>query len=355
MPKYETKTCHACSETLKWDWEVCPFCGASQQGPAAAAPAPREQDSDEPPLDQFEPAENENVDRRPLPPIFAEPLAPGFLPAADVAYAVMRTDSGTINIPEIGRRLSAILDRPMADITCRIRATRGFLARNVPLACLGEIATLLESQGVQAVAVPEQEISPLPAPYRTTRVIRYQNGLAAAATSPEGATWRLTIDPGRVWLVITGRVMYSALLTVQKPKYDHYARNALLRRRDLKPQDAFRSQQQEVHGHDYEILLFLRDPERLLLIRDAQLDYHKMERLQSDPQRMAGQAQLLAAAIPPARHDDALRLLAWLDEEDPQWVNYTFATQKGFENYAQACLNLGRLNSSRDQRPHGHR
>jgi len=343
MPSHETKTCHACRERLKWDWEVCPFCGAPQDRFDQAAAAVPQPDTEALSPDEFEPAENEQVDRQPLPPIVAAPLAPDSLPSGDVPYAIMRTDTGRMNVPEIGRRLSAILGRPMADITCRIQSSRRFLARNVPLTSLAEIAGLLASFGIAAVAVPEHEIAPLPPPYRTARVIRDGAKLLAAATSPEGITWRLAFSPDQVRLVVTGRVMYTVRITTEEPRYDHFARSVLFRKRYVKPEDAVTTRQKEVHGYDYEVFLFLRDPERLLLIRDAQLDYRKMQRLPSDPQRMREQAELLARALPPSVHDDALRMLALLDEDDPQWTPFTFATQKGFEACAEACLNFSRL------------
>ena len=136
MARKETKICHACRKTLNSDWEVCPFCGASQENSelGAGPAAPRARPEQLPPGEviEYEPLENEHNDHPEPGPITVQRLRPGSVPTADTLYAVMRLDADRINVPRLGRGLANILNRPLADITCRIQASKGFLARGVP-------------------------------------------------------------------------------------------------------------------------------------------------------------------------------------------------------------------------------
>lgn len=345
MARKETKTCHACRKTLSSDWEVCPFCGASQEnfelgaGPAA----PRAQPEQLPPGEviEYEPVENEHNDRPAPRPITVERLRPDSIPTADTLYAVMRLNADRINIPRLGRGLAAILNRPLADITCRIQASKGFLAREVPQARLADVARLTHSLRIEAVAVRECHVAPLPPLYRTAQLTRSDGGLTCAATSPSDKTWKLTFTPEQVRLIVTGRAMYSAKVTVERPLYDPFENISFLKKRYLDPGKATRDVQKEVHGYDYLIFVFLCRPERLLLIASLDIDYDRMERRTGRPQMMALQAQLLVEAVDALLHDDALHLLANLvEEDDPAWLPSTFATVKGFEACAQWRYNI---------------
>jgi len=342
VPKEETKTCHACRESLKWDWEVCPFCGASQENfhDEGMLARPPEGPLEPAEIIEYEPAENEQIDRPPPAPLRVAPLNIDSIPTDNVPYAVMRLGAQRINISELGRRLSAILGRPLADITCFIRSTKGFLARRVPQNKLRDVAGLIDELGIEAVAVAEEMVAPLPPIYRTAGVAPWDNGLTCAATSPADKTWRLTFSPDQVKLIVTGRVMYSAAITVEQPIYDPYKNISFLKKRYLKPEHSYREVRKEIHGYDYLIYAFLSPPERLLLITDCSVDYERMERRESRPDKMKHQARLIVETTNPSLHDEGLRLLADLDEDDPAWVPFTFATLRGIEAYAQWRYNL---------------
>jgi len=343
VPKKETKTCHACRESLKWDWEVCPFCGASQENFDDEGTLPR---APEEPLGsaeiiEYEPAENEHIDRPPPAPLRAAPLRLDSIPTDNVLYAVMRLGAQRINIPELGRKLSAILGRPMADITCPIRATKGFLAREVPQSKLRDVAHLMNELGIEAVAVTEEMIVSLPPIYRTAGVTPSDNGLTCAATSLADKTWKLTFSPDQVKLIVAARAMYSARITVEQPVRDPFRNISFLKKRYLRAEQSRTEVRKEIHGHDYLIYALLSQPERLLLITDSSVDYDKMERRESRPDKMEQQARFLVETLSPSLHDEGLRLMADLDENDPAWVHFTFATLRGIEAYAQWRYNIG--------------
>jgi len=330
----ETKTCHACRKTLNSDWEVCPFCGAQQES-FELADEPRAPGE----TIEYEPAENEQVERSAPGPIRAVRLRPGSIPTDTAPYAVMRLASGRINVSRVGRLLADILGRPLADITCRMQASKGFLAREVPQAKLADVARSLDTLGIEAIVVRECDVAPLPPQYRTAQVTQSDGDLVCAATSQNDKTWKLTFAPRQVRFIVTGRAMYSARVTIDRAAHDRFANVALLKKRHLDPnQDAHK----EIHGYDYLVGVFLCRPERLLLIANLDIDYDKMERRAANPMIMARQARLLMEAIDASLHDDALRLLADLvEEDDPAWLPYTFATLKGIEAYAHWRYNAG--------------
>ena len=343
MPREQTRICYTCGQTLKLDWEVCPFCGALQD---IFDDAGREAEAAEghPPagtIIEYEPAENEQITSTPPAPLPARRLTPGSVPSGADLYAIMRLSLEEINISELGRGLAGILGRPMADVTCPLQATKGFIARRVPQSALCNVARLLDKLGIESVAFAEGLVAPLPPIYRTAGISFSTSRFTCAAISPSDKTWNLTFATDRVRLVVTGRVMYSARITVERPLYDPFRNSALLKKRYLKPEHSRKDSRKEIHVHDYLIYLFLTTPERLLLIKDSTVDYDKMERLASDTGKMQEYARLLVERLGLSLHDNGLRLLAELDEDDPSWAALTFATPRGIEGYAQWRYNVG--------------
>jgi len=340
--------CPQCNKPVEPEWEFCPYCGkgkserlpdahpAQTPVPADSGILPPEAESGQwPAKTGSEPL------RRPQPvPLRSKPTTPP-------PYAILLLDEHEINIPALGRRLARILRLPLAELTVRMRNTKGVIARDVPAGKLEPIADAIDElnresiplngggSSINAVAVSESELAGLPEICRTPEIRAAGNVLRCQATTDSEQWSSVGILPANVSLVVTGRVMYTVQKRTCQQKYDPYARNFLLRKRYVKEEDATRQVARECRGHEYIIYLFMANPVRLLQIDDRRFDEFSMERHFGREEQMQLQARLLMRMLDPELVDSGLRMLARLDAEDPRWDAGTFATERGLQAYAQ--------------------
>ena len=353
------RPCSKCDKPLNPDWEVCPFCGAWQQGNDGGAariePHPEsgsEQPAEAPPVAGWSGTPCPAAASAPPEPLAVTPLKAESLPSGDEDYAIMLPTPRPLapgTVTALGRTLAEILGRPLGDVTCPISTSKGFLARKVPARRLRQIAELLESLGIEAVLAPDARIAELPPLARTPKLEASGSRLACVITSEPEGTLRIEFEPAQVKLLLAGRVMYTGNVPINRRRYDFFERNPVLKRRHLNEKEAYEHLERQIHGYEYLIYLVIGEPRRLLRVDDQFLDYGRMLRRRGRPWKMQEQASLLIGALG-GEPDPGLALLADLDENDIRWLPCTFAASKGLEAWVQWRYNLTLVEA---QRPGG--
>ncbi|KAF0240000.1 MAG: rhomboid family [Planctomycetota bacterium] len=141
----------------------------------------------------------------------APELPPIEVPFARIAqgWTVLRADDSLADVSAIASLVSRVTGEPLADVSRRIRATRGVLARGLSdqsAALL--VKTLAASGGPPAFAVDESAAGPLPPPASAS----------TAAAGPDGFV--LEMAEGGKWAVPWTRVaaVYAARLDRRDPR-----------------------------------------------------------------------------------------------------------------------------------------
>jgi len=85
-------------------------------------------------------------------------------------YALIRLDESKINIADVARIVAGVEGRPLADVSMRLKASRGIIAEHVERDVAEGMAKVLEVRGIRCTVVPTKLIAATPKPKRCTQL-----------------------------------------------------------------------------------------------------------------------------------------------------------------------------------------
>jgi len=92
-------------------------------------------------------------------------------------YAVIRLDEGKIDVSQVSRMVSGVEGRPVVDVSTRIRASRGLLARDLEKDVAEGLAEVLGVRGIRCAVVPGECLEMRVKPRRCTELAVTEGGL----------------------------------------------------------------------------------------------------------------------------------------------------------------------------------
>jgi len=129
--------------------------------------------------------------------------------------SVVAADERFVSIPELGRLLSAMLKRPLSDVTREMRVSRGVLAQGLPVEQALSLARGLKESGVEAFVLGGEDFVEPPELQRMRRLELDRRGVRC-----EAYTWTHTrqveAEWDRVFLIAAGRVATTEVVEVPR-------------------------------------------------------------------------------------------------------------------------------------------
>lgn len=118
-------------------------------------------------------------------------------------YAILLTEETRFAVPELAMELGRILDRPVAEVSRRLRESPWILTEGVPASMLDPIFEALSAAGVKAKAVPEVHMPLLPGALRVRTADLIPKGLFLTAAEPPAPPF---LPWEALWIVSGGNV-----------------------------------------------------------------------------------------------------------------------------------------------------
>jgi len=116
-------------------------------------------------------------------------------------YAVIRLDESRLNISEVAGIVAGVEGRPLADVSMRLKASRGVLAENLERDVAEGMAKVLGVRGISCAVVRNEAAAAAPKPKRCTHLVVGGEGLKL-----KGRGFEECVGWDEVELVNCGRV-----------------------------------------------------------------------------------------------------------------------------------------------------
>ncbi len=237
-------------------------------------------------------------------------------------------------VPRAGqrKRVAAIACRVLGQarflITRELQTTKGFLAREVPVAHARTAVRELAEVDIPAAAVPSEDVPP-PLTALRLREPRFDGDALRGTVVPEGET--VTVAWDTVALALAGRLEVELKRDAKDEDWSVFTR----------PLTAVEPRPHE-QGYEYLIEVFAGDPLQRYRLATHELDFDVMQRRPASFRRVARLARGLVRRLDRRCINAGLRRLEEGDDED--WDRLTFVSPPGFESYVswlRLLLSLG--------------
>ena len=248
---------------------------------------------------------------------------------AQGGYSVLRLDEERVDVSAVARAVAPVVGRPRFEVARQLRATRGIVARGVSAESARRIVEGLSAMGIEAVALPEEDWTPLPPAERVFQLALGPNGLFLRLAEED-----LLIPWEHLLAVVAARLGGTEARIISRatgaPRYYNFADTLdwETRRRTAR------------HVVDF----FPDDPWRRLRVEEGRIDFHlerdaarpstavQLEELGRQVRRWAGNAFLNTGAEILGEHG-----------REMVWQDLTFGNEHLLDAYSEWVIQVAVL------------
>ena len=229
--------------------------------------------------------------------------------------ALVRLSQGPMDIRRVSRLVARELGRVVFEVSREISATKGFIARGVPVQAARDLVPRLAELDVPVAAVPMDHV-PEALPVQRVRNPRFTPAALEGDLLPSG---QVAVAWDDVALVVAGRIELDLHPGGLSEDWSPFTQ-------PLKPQVVDRRPQ-----YEYVVELFTETPPRRLRLLTHELDFKEFQRRPTNFHRVARLGRELVRRVARERLGAGLWLLA--DGDEDNWDRLTFASPVGYEDY----------------------